>query len=78
MNYQPGLARSIFLRQHTIVIKRASEKMVSYNPDLNIVGANSQAHSADKIIEDQEVINNINQGAPDIIWVGLGSLKQDL
>jgi N-acetylglucosaminyldiphosphoundecaprenol N-acetyl-beta-D-mannosaminyltransferase len=28
--------------------------------------------------EDAQIINRINQAAPDIVWVGLGTPKQDL
>ena len=34
-------------------------------------------HTQKEISEHQRVINKINQAAPDIIWVGLGSPKQD-
>lgn len=47
-------------------------------PDLDIVGVHSPPYNKGKIDEDQGIIDKINQAAPDIIWVGLGSPKQDL
>lgn len=51
--------------------------LLSKYPELEIAGAHSPPHTKGKIVEDQGIIDKINKAAPDIIWVGLGSPKQD-
>lgn len=46
-------------------------------PGLNIVGAWSPPHRPLAERETAEVIKRINADAPDVIWVGLGTPKQD-
>ncbi len=49
----------------------------SKNPHLNIVGKISPDFSPQARLESKEVIEHINRVRPDILWVGLGSPKQD-
>ncbi|MBL8013845.1 MAG: WecB/TagA/CpsF family glycosyltransferase [Candidatus Omnitrophica bacterium] len=46
-------------------------------PAMNIVGKISPDFKPRAVKEDPKVINAINQVRPDILWVGLGSPKQD-
>lgn len=48
------------------------------NPNLNIVGKISPDFTPKACLESQDVIERINHARPDILWVGLGSPKQDL
>ena len=47
-------------------------------PDLQVAGAFSPPFRPLTDTEDAEIVDRINQAAPDIIWVGLGTPKQDL
>jgi N-acetylglucosaminyldiphosphoundecaprenol N-acetyl-beta-D-mannosaminyltransferase len=47
-------------------------------PALKIVGTYSPPFRASPVEEDEAVIQAINEAGPDIIWVGLGSPKQEL
>jgi len=46
-------------------------------PKVNICGTYAPPFKVGKITERQDVINNINQLNPDVVWVGLGSPKQE-
>lgn len=59
------------------VLKTLKEKLVSVNPQINIAGMYSPDFLKVGEIEKQEVIDQINTCQPDILWVGLGSPKQD-
>jgi len=45
--------------------------------DLNIVGKFSPPYRSINTLENDEIIEEINRANPDILWVGLGSPKQD-
>ncbi len=47
-------------------------------PGLRVVGAYSPPFRPLTPSEDNHLINKINQAKPDIVWVGLGTPKQDL
>jgi len=47
-------------------------------PGLNVAGAYSPPFRPLTEAEDAEIVERINQAAPDIVWVGLGTPKQDL
>lgn len=47
-------------------------------PALNIVGWYSPPHRPLTAAENAELIDRINDDAPDIVWVGLGSPKQEV
>ena len=54
------------------------ERLRSLFPGLKIVGAYSPPFRPLSAEEDRSVVDMINQADPDIIWVGLGTPKQDL
>lgn len=47
-------------------------------PGLKIVGGESPPHREPSAIEDAEVINRINASGAEIVWVGIGSPKQEI
>lgn len=47
-------------------------------PGLKVVGAFSPPFRPLSNVEDAEIVDNINQAGADIVWVGLGTPKQDL
>jgi N-acetylglucosaminyldiphosphoundecaprenol N-acetyl-beta-D-mannosaminyltransferase len=51
--------------------------MTARFPGLQVVGATSPPMRDQEAEEDEAVIQQINAAEPDIIWVGLGSPKQD-
>lgn len=53
------------------------KELKSRYPHLNIVGKISPDFMPEARIESREVIERINRARPDILWVGLGSPKQD-
>lgn len=59
------------------VPEELAEKMRAKFPGLQIVGTYSPPFRALTPEEDAEIVRMINDADPDIIWVGLGSPKQD-
>jgi N-acetylglucosaminyldiphosphoundecaprenol N-acetyl-beta-D-mannosaminyltransferase len=59
------------------VADRFADRMRSENPDVHIVGCCSPPFRDLTSAEDAELIDAINQVQPDIIWVGLGTPKQE-
>lgn len=47
-------------------------------PGINIVGAYSPPFRKLSPAEEQQIVDQINEANPDIVWVGLGTPKQDL
>jgi len=47
-------------------------------PDITIVGTQSPAFRTSTPEEDAAMVENINRAAPDIVWVGLGTPKQEM
>jgi N-acetylglucosaminyldiphosphoundecaprenol N-acetyl-beta-D-mannosaminyltransferase len=47
-------------------------------PGITIVGTHSPPFRASTSEEDAELIENINRAAPDVLWVGLGTPKQEM
>ena len=47
-------------------------------PGLKVVGAFSPPFRSLTADEDRQIVNDINRTQPDIVWVGLGTPKQDL
>lgn len=46
-------------------------------PNIQVVGLNSPPFRPLTLEEDESVIAQINEAAPDVLWVGLGTPKQD-
>jgi len=59
------------------VLNKLQTRLLKEYPEVNICGTYAPSMQAGKITERQEVIDNINQVDPDIVWVGLGSPKQE-
>lgn len=60
------------------VSEKLSQTLSRRYPALKVVGAYSPPFRPLTDAEDQQIIHQINQANPDIIWVGLGTPKQDL
>jgi len=56
------------------LVKRLQERF----PQINIAGCYAPPNQEVNTLENQEVLNQINEKNPDIVWVGLGSPKQDV
>ena len=59
-------------------LERLGQHLKKEFPDINIVGMVSPPFVPLARMEDEGVISDMNTAKPDIIWVGLGSPKQDL
>jgi N-acetylglucosaminyldiphosphoundecaprenol N-acetyl-beta-D-mannosaminyltransferase len=53
------------------------KRLLAFNPSVKIVGMIAPPFREKAIVESQEVIDKINLTKPDILFVGLGSPKQD-
>lgn len=60
------------------VIEALEFKLKEKFPSLHVVGRYSPPFSEECQEEKEEVLNEINRASPDILWVGLGSPKQDI
>ena len=59
------------------VLESLRTNLEKWYKELNIVGTYSPEFKENHIIESNDMVAKINQLKPDIIWVGLGSPKQD-
>ncbi len=66
-----------FFGSTTQVIDVLGQKLKDQHPFIKIVGMVSPPYHKDVQMEDEKTIKSINDAAPDILWVGLGSPKQD-
>ncbi len=55
-----------------------AEKLQARFPKLKIAGGHSPPFRPLSAAEDAQIVKQINQAGPDIVWVGLGTPKQDL
>ncbi len=85
--YGPDLMRSLcgqkglrhyFFGSTSEVIRILGDKLSIEHPDIVIAGKQSPQYRAQAQLEDEATIEQINAACPDILWVGLGSPKQDL
>jgi N-acetylglucosaminyldiphosphoundecaprenol N-acetyl-beta-D-mannosaminyltransferase len=60
------------------VPEQLAERLQARFPGLAVAGAYSPPFRPLTLAENSQVINQINGARPDIIWVGLGTPKQDL
>jgi len=60
------------------VLKKLISNLKDKFPGLKIAGTYSPPYRDLASEEDQKIVQKINEASPDIIWVGLGSPKQDL
>jgi N-acetylglucosaminyldiphosphoundecaprenol N-acetyl-beta-D-mannosaminyltransferase len=61
-----------------VVPELLAERLQQRFPGLRVAGTYSPPFRALTAEEDAHVVTQLNQAAPDIIWVGLGTPKQDL
>lgn len=60
------------------VPERLAAAFITRFPGLQVAGGYSPPFQPLRLEEDVEVVNRINAARPDVVWVGLGSPKQDL
>ncbi len=58
-------------------LKLLQHKLLGSCPDLRVAGAYAPGHHPEAWQEQKDVLDLINQSGADIVWVGLGSPKQD-
>ncbi len=58
-------------------LARLQERLTQLYPDILIAGSYSPPFRSLSAAEDEDIITMINQARPDVLWVGLGSPKQD-
>ena len=59
-------------------VQLLAERLQIRFPGLNVAGAYSPPFRPLTAVEDAQIVEQINQATPDIVWVGLGTPKQDL
>ncbi|MGB9431824.1 MAG: WecB/TagA/CpsF family glycosyltransferase [Candidatus Acidiferrum sp.] len=59
------------------VVKELASKLESKYPNVQIVGTYAPPFRPVTPEEDEEIVKRINATQPDIVWIGLGSVKQD-
>jgi len=59
------------------VLEKLQIKLTERNPQIQIVGAYAPDYSPQAKVESSEIIDMINASSADIVWVALGSPKQD-
>ncbi len=69
--------RHFFYGSSSETLGRLVDCLKKSAPKLNVVGCISPPFLPQAAQEDRHVIDQINQARPDILWVGLGSPKQD-
>ena len=69
--------RHYFFGSTSQVINILDHTLRAKHPSIQIVGMTSPPYHATAQVEDEATIKAINDAAPDILWVGLGSPKQD-
>jgi len=74
---QTTSARHFFYGGREGVAERLVDRLRERFPNLTIAGRHSPPFRAADADEDQAIIDDINATHPDIVWVGLGTPKQD-
>jgi N-acetylglucosaminyldiphosphoundecaprenol N-acetyl-beta-D-mannosaminyltransferase len=59
------------------VADKLSDNMRSQYPGLRVVGTHCPPYRALTSVERTEILNEINRAAPDIVWIGLSTPKQE-
>lgn len=59
-------------------VARLREALIMRAPGLNIVGTLSPPFRPLSDLENKQIVTAINEARPDIVWVGLGTPKQEL
>lgn len=58
-------------------LKLLKVKLKEKHPKLNIIGMYSPPFRSEVLIEDDNILNEINDGKVDFLWIGLGAPKQE-
>ena len=74
---QNGRYRHFYYGGEEGVAERLAQVLAVVNADLEIVGIFSPPFRALTESEDDEIVRRINSADPDIVWVGLGTPKQE-
>jgi N-acetylglucosaminyldiphosphoundecaprenol N-acetyl-beta-D-mannosaminyltransferase len=69
--------KNYFLGSTNLVLERLRKRLTHLFPKLNVVGHYSRPFRQLSREEEQQMLDDINQANPDILWVGLGSPKQE-
>lgn len=59
------------------VAERLAERLAERFPGLNVAGTSSPPFRAPTPAEDDATVESIERAAPDLVWVGLGTPKQE-
>lgn len=70
-------ARHFFYGGAPGVAERLAERLRARYPGIAIAGVHSPPFRPADAAEDRDVLNGIDASRPDIVWVGLGTPKQD-
>lgn len=70
--------RHFFYGGQGSTLEKLEQRLKVMNPRLNTVGKYAPGYFPSVREESAEVIEAINRASPDILWIGLGSPKQDL
>jgi N-acetylglucosaminyldiphosphoundecaprenol N-acetyl-beta-D-mannosaminyltransferase len=70
-------ARHFFYGGAPGVADRLARRLKSRFPGLTVAGTCSPPYRPANVAEDREVLESIDATSPDIVWVGLGTPKQD-
>ena len=73
-----GSASHFFYGSRPDVLDRLQHRLRARFPSLRVAGALAPPFRPLTVEEEQETVRRINDAAPDIVWCGLGTLKQDL
>lgn len=59
------------------VLRKLEARLADRSPGINVVGRYAPPFRELSAQEEQEIVDKIDQLGPDIVWIGLGSPKQD-
>ncbi len=69
--------RHYFYGGRPAVAQRLADSLRAVNPGLSVAGTWSPPFGVPSRPESAEILNRINEASPDILWVGLGTPKQE-
>lgn len=69
--------RHFFMGGRRGVPELLARRLADRYPGLQVVGTVSPPFRAPSMEEDRELVDRINAAAPDVVWIGLGSPKQE-
>lgn len=69
--------RSFFYGGKTGVPEKLAQRLKARFPDLEVVGAYSPPFRPLTVAEDEALVRRLDEAAPDLLWVGLSTPKQE-